>query len=156
MRFFLQSFSIWWITYDKSIFFRMRQFRQRTLLKMDQMIHTCFSCILSGCFDNISINIISLNICLDLIIYQIICLINGSIPVFTSHKVCPFFCRKGTIHTRCNIGCHHGCLDRKCAASAERIYQDPVFMPGSQHQKSCCQRLLDRCLADHGTISSLM
>ena len=100
----------------------MTQCTDRSLLEMDQMIHTCILCILSCHPHNIPINIISLDIRLNLIIDQIIRLINGLIPEFLINQICPALSRKRTIHSRCNICCHHCCLNWKCSTSAKRIH----------------------------------
>ena len=42
---------------QKTVFFRVRQLGNRTLLEMDQVIHTGQLCVLSGTLDDISVDI---------------------------------------------------------------------------------------------------
>ena len=67
----------------------MRQFAHRPLLEMNQMIHTRCLSILSGCTDNLSVNIISLNIGFNLVVYQIKGLVHRFIPAFSWQKIRP-------------------------------------------------------------------
>ena len=125
-----QSLAIGRIADQKAIFLRVTQLAQWTLLKMDQMLHARVSGILSGRFDNLSVNIISLNICLDIVVYQIVCLIDRLVPPLPLQQIRPFFCSKRAIHPRSYICGNHSRFNWKCAAPAERVHQYSVFLPG--------------------------
>ena len=62
----------------------------------------------------------------------------------------------GTVQSRRHIRCHHCRLNRKGAASAERIDKNTVLFPGGKHQKSAGKSLGNRCLDSHLAIPSLM
>ena len=134
----------------------MMQIRNRSLLKMNQMIHARTLCILSGCFHHFRIDIISLNIYLDICIHKILCLFYRVIPQLFRNQIFPLLCGKLPVHSRCNICCNHGCLNRERSTSAKRIYQNTVLFPRCQHNQCCCQRLRQWSLAGHQTIASLV
>ena len=102
---------------------------------MNQMIHTCFSRVGHGYFDYFSINIITLNTHLHIIAYQIIRLRHRIVPALSRQKMLPRLSCKLTIHTRCNIGTDHSCLNRKGTAAAERIHKNTIFIPWCQHDQ---------------------
>ena len=120
------------------------------------MIDTRLSRITSRDLDHRSVYIVSLDINFDIIVNQFIRFIYRLIPELLRDQVRPFFCRKGTIHPRCDIRCDHCCFYRKCTTSAERIHQNSVLVPWSQHDQCCCQCLCDRCFSRYFTISSFM
>ena len=68
----------------------------------------------------------------------------------------PVFRKERTVHSRRDICCHHGRLNRKRTASAERIYQDPVFIPWSEHDQCRRKRLCDRSLHCHLAVASFV
>ena len=133
--FILQSLTIRWIGNYKTIFFRVMQVFDVSFLKMYQMIHSRLSGIASCDLNYRTVQIISLNVHLDIVLNQIICLINRVIPDLFRYNIHPGFSCKRTIHSRSNIGCHHSRFNRKCSTSTKWIYQDPVFIPRCQHNK---------------------
>ena len=120
------------------------------------MIHSGFSCISSCDLNDRSIDIISLNVHIDIVLNQIICLVDHVIPHLLRDQVRPLFCREGTIHSRRDICSHHCSFYRKCSTSAERIYEYTVFLPWCQLDECCCQSLRDRRFAGNFTVSSLV
>ena len=113
----------------------MIQFTDTALLEMDQVIHTSQSCIFSRDPDHFAVDIIALNIRLYFIIDQILRFLHRMIPVLARHQILPVLSKKTAVHTRCNISCHHCCLDRKSAASAKRINQNSIRFPRGQHDQ---------------------
>ena len=107
----------------------MAQGAHRTLLQVDQMFHPRIHGILTGIFYNIPIDIITLNIHIDIVAYQIIGFGNRLIPVFHRQNIFPRFRSELTIHPRCNIGSDHCGFNREGSAAAERVHQNPVSVP---------------------------
>ena len=134
----------------------MRQLGNRTLLEMDQVIHTGQLCVLSGTLDDISVDIKALNICLNIVPDPVACILRRIHPAFFRHEVRPLLRKERTVETRCNIGRHHGRLDRERTASAERIDKNPVTLPRSQHDKCCGKGLSDRRFRGQLAVASLM
>ena len=123
---------------------------------MDQMIHACKLCVFPCNINHFSINIVALNIRLYIQIDQILCFVRRTIPAFPIDKMSPLFCGELPVHAGRHIRRHHRCFDRDRAASAERVYQNPIRFPGRQHNQRRCKILRDRSLRRQLAIASFM
>ena len=61
---------------------------------MDQMIHTGTLCIVTGCTDNLPVNVISLDICLNISSYQLFCFLKAVIPQLHRNQIVPCLSQK--------------------------------------------------------------
>ena len=134
----------------------MMKLRNFSLLKMDQRIHTGSLCILARRLHNLTVNIISLDIDLNIQIHHILRFFHRIIPKLLRDQICPLFRSKTPVHARCNICRHHRSLDRERAASAKRIHQNTILLPRCQHDQGCRKRLCQWRLARRETVTSLV
>ena len=134
----------------------MAQVADGSLLEMDQLIHSRCLRVRSRRTDDITVDIISLNIRLDGEVHEIVRLVHGVIPAFSGDQVLPVLGQELTIHSRCHICRDHCRLDGEGAASAERVHEDPVALPRGQHDESRRQRLRDRCFTRQCAVAALM
>ena len=134
----------------------MAQVADGSLLEMDHLIHSRCLRVRSRRTDDITVDIISLNIRLDGEVHEIVRLVHGVIPAFSGDQVLPVLGQELTIHSRCHICRDHRRLDGEGAASAERIHEDAVALPRSQHDQCRCKCLCDRSFSRNFTIPSLM
>ena len=128
----------------------------RTLLEMDQFVHACCLRVRSRCTDDVPVNVVALDIRLDRKIHKIVRLVHRIIPAFSRDQMFPVLGEEFPVHARRHIRCDHRRLDREGSASAERIHEDPVALPRSQHDECRRQRLRDRRLTCQGPVTALM
>src|SRR5699024_10006071 len=88
---FLQPFSIWRISHDKAVFLGMTQILYSSALEVDQMSHSGSLRTFSCKPDHITINIISLYIRINTLLYAVIRLIYRIIPVSFLCQIRPVF-----------------------------------------------------------------
>jgi len=123
---------------------------------MNQLVYPGIARILPCNFNNIFINIKTLNICFNVHADIVIGFFYRHIPLFFRYQIFPLLCRKLPIHARCNIRSHHCRFYRECTASTKRIYKNAVLMPRCQHNQRRRQRFWNRCFARCRTVSALM
>ena len=111
---------------------------------MNQMTYPRCLCIGPCRPNHISICIIPLNVHRYRIIHLFCRFIHYLVPTFTGNQLVPILCQKRPIHAWSYMSCYHGCLYEKCAASTERIYQNPVCLPGCKQNQRSSQSLLNR------------
>ena len=134
----------------------MTQLTHLAFLKMDHIRHTRALCVLACRLHHFSVNIITLDVNRNTGIYHLFRFLYGLIPQLPVDQICPLLGNKFAVHSRRDIRRHHRRLDRKRSTSAERINKNPVGFPRGQHKQSRRQRLCERCLTRHRTVSSFV
>ena len=123
---------------------------------MYHLLHAGQPGIFSGCFDDLTVDIIPLNISCHRKIHLFPCLFQGITPALLWDQFSPLLCQKCPVHAGGYACCHHRCFYNEGPAAAKRVHQNTFPLPGRQHQKSSRQRLCDRCLGRQLSVSSLM
>ena len=117
----------------------MTQILHITSLKMYQVVNTCHFCIFSCNGNHFIINIKALDIRFNIRIYHIVCFLYGILKHTFGNNVFPSAEGEITLHAGCNLCCHHSRFYGNGAAAAERVNQNTVLIPRSQHNHGCRQ-----------------